>query len=72
MSGIDWKQEEKKLQVKERLRDLWMSETRKIVDLVKSGTPLIVAQRQIRRGKLWIPRVRINISIIYIACKRRS
>lgn len=44
------KEERKMIELK-RLNELSMYEVNKIVALVKSGTPLIVAQRQIRRKR---------------------
>jgi len=43
--------EERRLLKERRLYELGMIETNKIVELVKGGTPLIIAQRQVRKKK---------------------
>jgi len=44
-----WTKEERKMERDRRLQALSMREVNKIVELVKNGTPLILAQRQVRK-----------------------
>lgn len=46
-----WTEEERKIRRDQRLYELSMREVNEIVELVKNGTPLIIAQRQVRKRK---------------------